>query len=296
MKLSSLQRKKLQSALLSAFSRKSSLEQMLSHELEEILHQIPLEGRLNDIVFELIKETERCNLTEKLVRAAREENPGDEELKAVEEELFPLEKLEQKITILILAGSPQSPRLDKDKHEDPLRLDIEIREIQDAIKQTSNRDLFEVYTRIAVRPDDVRREIEDKKPQIVHFCGHGSENGSLFLEDEAGNYKTVSRYALASIFELHKDYVKCVLLNACHSEIIAEEIHKHIDYVIGMNYRIKDKAAIAFAKGFYDRLSYKSSRNKDVFEIAFNEGVAAVGAENLTQVEVPVFFKPRNSH
>src|ERR1017187_2142745 len=43
-------------------------------------------------------------------------------------------------------------------------------------------------------------------------------------------------------------------LNACYSDLQAKEIAKHIDYVIGMNEAIDDRAAIAFAIGFYQGL------------------------------------------
>ena len=82
------------------------------------------------------------------------------------------------------------------------------------------------------------------------------------LEDERGNNKPVSPEALPSLFKSHIDYVKCVLLNTCYSEKPAVVISKYIDYVIGMNSPIQDKAAIAFTQGFYDSLGYKRTLAK----------------------------------
>ncbi|MCJ8280418.1 MAG: CHAT domain-containing protein, partial [Rivularia sp. ALOHA_DT_140] len=124
--------------------------------------------------------------------------------------------------ILILAAIPRGLRLDK-----------EIREIEDAIRRANKRDLFEVKTRMAVRPQDIRRTIGDEKPKIVHFCGHSLEDGSLLLENDGGQKQTVPPEGLASLFELHASYVDCVLLNACHSGKSAEEISKYINYAIG---------------------------------------------------------------
>ena len=145
--------------------------------------------------------------------------------------------------ILILAALP-----------DRLRLDREIREIEEAIKRAVKRDSFEIKIRTAVRPQDIRRALADEKPEIVHFCGHGEQDGSLRLEDDGGNNKLVSPESLASLFNLHTGYVNCVLLNACYSSKPAEAISRHINYVIGMNQPIEDRAAILFAQGFYDRL------------------------------------------
>lgn len=117
------------------------------------------------------------------------------------------------------------------------------------------------------------------------------EDGSLLLEDDGGNNKPVSPEGLASLFKLHTDYVKCVLLNACDSEKTAISISQYINYVIGMNQEIKDKAAIAFAQGFYDGLGYKTPDNQDVFQRAFDEGMVAIEMENFSQRMIPVLKK-----
>ncbi|MDZ8241109.1 MAG: CHAT domain-containing protein [Nostoc sp. ChiQUE01a] len=188
-----------------------------------------------------------------------------------------LVKLTQQQKILILAAVPRGLCLDK-----------EIREIQEAIRRAANRDLFEIGIRTAVRPQDIRRAIAEEQPQIVHFCGHGLEDGSLLLEDDGGNDKPVSPESLAFLFKLHADYVKCVLLNACYSEQPAVAISQYINYVIGMNNPIQDKAAIAFTQGFYDGLGYKNLGNQDSFERAFDEAMVAIQLENLSQGLIPV--------
>lgn len=189
-------------------------------------------------------------------------------------------KIQQKI--LILAAIPQPY---------DLRLDKEMREIRAAIARATKRDLFEIDARTAVRPQDIRRAIAELRPQIVHFCGHGMEDGSLVLEDDAGNHKPVSAEGLAALFKLHAEYVNCVLLNACYSEKPAKAISQYINYTIGMNQPIKDQAAIVFAQGFYDGLGYKNLDNQDIFQRAFDEGIVAIQMENLAQGEIPVFKK-----
>lgn len=184
----------------------------------------------------------------------------------------------QRQKILILAAIPQPHNL---------RLDKEIREIGDAIRGAGRRDIFEICTKTAVRHRDIRLAIQEESPQIVHFCGHGMEDGSLLLEDDAGNHKPVSPQGLASLFELHTNNVKCVLINACYSAKTAEAISQHINYVIGMNQPIEDNAAIAFAQGFYDGLGYRNN-NIDAIPRAFKEGLSAIKMENLSQGEIPV--------
>lgn len=187
------------------------------------------------------------------------------------------ERSTQKHKILILAAIPRN-----------LRLDEEIKEVRECIERSKNRDVFDVCVRTAVRPQDIRRAIAEESPQIVHFCGHGLEDGSLLLEDDGGNEKPVSLEGLASLFKLHKDYVSCVLLNACHSVKPAKAINEHIKYVIGMNREIQDKSAIAFVQGFYDGLGYEASEDGDLFQRAFDEGLVALQLENPSQDDIPV--------
>lgn len=187
------------------------------------------------------------------------------------------EQATQRQKILILAAIPHGLRLDK-----------EIREVEECIRRAVRRDIFDVDIRTAVRPQDIRRAIAEEKPQIVHFCGHGLEDGSLLLEDDGGQNKAVPPEGLTSLFELHADYVNCVLLNACHSVKSAEAISQHINYAIGMNQQIHDKSAIQFAQGFYDGLGYATSEIKNVFPRAFQEGLVAIKLENLSQAEIPV--------
>ncbi len=190
---------------------------------------------------------------------------------------MPNQQTNQRQKILILTAIPTKN----------LRLDKQIREIQESIRGAIRRDMFEVDIRTAVRTQDIRRAIAEEKPTIVHFCGHGLEDGSLLLEDDGGNQIAVSPEGLASLFELHKDYVSCVLLNACHSVKSAEAISEHINYVIGMNQKIQDKLAIKFAQGFYDGLGYENSENQNVFQRAFKEGLVAIKLENPSQAEIP---------
>jgi len=178
--------------------------------------------------------------------------------------------------VLILAAIPHGLRLDK-----------EMREVEECIRRSVRRDVFDVDIRTAVRPQDIRRAIAEEKPQIVHFCGHGLEDGSLLLEDDGGQNKAVSPEGLAALFALHADDVKCVLLNACHSAKSAQAISRYINYAIGMNRQIQDKSAIQFAQGFYDGLGYATSE-QDVFPRAFQEGLVAIKLENLAQAGIPV--------
>ena len=169
-------------------------------------------------------------------------------------------------TILILASNPKGTSV--------LDLDREIRDVREGLRRSPNRDEFRIEVRGAVRPIDLSRALLEVEPQIVHFCGHGTGDKGLVLEEDDGTEKLVSGETLSRLFELFADKVECVLLNACYSEAQATAIVQHINYVIGMNREILDEAAIAFAVGFYDGLGAGQS-----IEMAYKFGCIAIEME-----------------
>ncbi|NJO65546.1 MAG: GUN4 domain-containing protein [Richelia sp. RM2_1_2] len=92
MKLSGKQLEKLEKALIEAFPDKVSLERMLTYQLDKHLSSIVGEGSLQDVVFKLIQTANTEGWVENLVRAARKQNPGNSELKAIATELLTPEK------------------------------------------------------------------------------------------------------------------------------------------------------------------------------------------------------------
>lgn len=146
-------------------------------------------------------------------------------------------------TILILSANPKGTNL--------LRLDEEAQKIKERLRLSKYRDLYQIETAGAVRVRDIRQAMFDYDPKIVHFSGHGAGAEGLVFEDETGQVKLVSAEALAGLFALFADKLDCVLLNACYSEVQAQEISKQINYVIGMSQKIGDRAAIEFSVGFY---------------------------------------------
>ncbi|WP_414624363.1 CHAT domain-containing protein [Calothrix sp. CCY 0018] len=188
-------------------------------------------------------------------------------------------------TILVLAANP--------KTTSRLRLDEEVREIDAGLQRARKREAFDLQfdlqVRWAVRVRDVSQALLDFKPQIVHFCGHGGDDG-LALEDETGRVQYVSTAALAELFELfspknnqNQKNIECVILNACYSEAQATAISQYIPYVIGMNKAIGDKAAIEFVVGFYSALVAGES-----IDFAYKLGCNAIAMagipENLTPI------------
>jgi len=184
----------------------------------------------------------------------------------------------KKKTILFLAANP--------KNSTPLRLGEEAKEIAEGLQRSKKRDKFDLQQQWAVTPREMQRAVLDYKPEIVHFCGHGAGESGLALEDDMGQIKLVNAKALAALFEAFKEYVECVILNACYSEVQAEAIARHIPYVIGMNQAVGDQAAQEFAVGFYDTLAAGES-----IEFAYKLGCVSISMAGIPEELTPVLKK-----
>ena len=179
-----------------------------------------------------------------------------------------------KKTILFLSSNPVTTA-ELDLGETKLNLGREIQDSINTIEKSIDEARFSVKPIQAVRPKDLQDTLLKVKPNIVHFCGHGVENG-LILEDDAGQPVLLSKEALAETFRLFSNQIECVILNACFTVFQAEEIVKYINYVIGMNQPILDRSAIAFSRGFYSALgagksiseAFDFGRNRILLELS----------------------------
>jgi len=167
-----------------------------------------------------------------------------------------------------------------------LRLGKEAREIQEKIQLSKSREKFVFNQRMSVRPVDLSQALLDIEPNIVHFSGHGTTKGALCFETQDGSTLPVSPDALAALFEQFSRQVKCVILNACYSEPQAQAIVQHVEHVVGMNKAISDKAAIAFAIGFYQALG----ANRSVEE-AYKLGCVQIGLQGIPEHITPILIR-----
>jgi hypothetical protein len=178
------------------------------------------------------------------------------------------------VRILFLAANP--------KDTDSLRLQEEIREIENRIALAQKKHLFELIKEGAVRVDDLQFYLSQESPDIVHFCGHGTEEGQIILEDKNGEAVAVPPKALTRVFKVLKGNIRCVILNACFSYPQAYAISKEIDCVIGMSSSIRDDAAIAFSSAFYLAIASGAS-----VKSSFDQGITQIMLLGIPQENIP---------
>ncbi|QIN77529.1 hypothetical protein GBA65_02310 [Rubrobacter marinus] len=218
------------------------------------------------------RQAERMRHERSVSREIREQNRLYSERLSAEQ----LRDLPEKIKVLFFAADPFE--------EDRLRLDREVRNVAERLRMAEYRDSVGLEPRWAVRPGDLLQALNEAKPRVVHFSGHGSEDELLF-EDEAGNPKPISKEDITRFIALGSDHVRVVIFNACFSRDQAEAAAEHVDVAIGMNAPIGDETAIMFAEQFYSAIGFGASVQR-----AFDQALNRIGLEGLPGAKTPELF------
>ncbi|MEV5880074.1 CHAT domain-containing protein [Streptomyces sp. NPDC052101] len=132
-----------------------------------------------------------------------------------------------------------------------LRLGAEQRLIREAADRSAGRLTVEVQP--AARASDLLSRLHAVRPHLVHFAGHGTDDGRLLFEDETGTSAPVPVGALATALGVRP--VDCVVLNSCWSAAYADALLDSAGTVVGTRGELPDDAALAFAEGFYGSLA-----------------------------------------
>jgi hypothetical protein len=192
----------------------------------------------------------------------------------------PPEPVRVPVKVLILAANPPDT--------EALRIDQEIREIQETIRAGKDRHNLEVSIRLAVRSADISQALFDVEPKLVHFAGHGGgPDGSIAAENDYGLAHIIPVNGLVSLFRTCGRSVGCVLVNACDTELLARELSAVVPYAIGMRQPVQDKSSIRFSIGFYQALAAGKS-----IEDAFQLGVIMLHMTPIgSDARAPVLFR-----
>lgn len=138
-----------------------------------------------------------------------------------------------------------------------------ISEVLEIMKQDSK---FQFIHKHGIIRGKFREILQDYKPDIIHFSGHGGEKEGLVFQDN----EEISKEMLRDIFDgLH--IIQLIYLNACYSAKQTDALKDltNVKNIIGMNKSIADYIAIQFSTNFYK--NYKRIENiKESFTDTFN--------------------------
>jgi hypothetical protein len=196
----------------------------------------------------------------------------------------------QRGSILLLSANATGQR--------QLQLDEERRAIDHEVTYSRASGLLDVRTADALRLDDLQRVLMHHRPVVAHFSGHGHPREGIQVVDATGSPRSVPPRALSGLFDILRDDLRCVVLNACHTDDQAAAIAEHVPCVVGMRRQVLDDTAILFATGFYRaiahgrtiRAAFKLARNgldlHDVPDRDVPQLIAQPGAADRPLIEV----------
>lgn len=142
-----------------------------------------------------------------------------------------------------------------------LRTEAEVRSVQRALRGSKYRDLVEVSHRPAATPNDLLDGINDVRPHVVHFSGHGGAGSLVFdngsVDEPEGRDLTFE--LLAKILSATTSPPSLLVLNACDTLDGADVLLSAVPVVVAMADTIADNAASVFATRFYAAIASAQS-------------------------------------
>lgn len=182
----------------------------------------------------------------------------------------------KRLKVLYLTANPDKTH--------PLRVDAEVRQVQDAIRGSAFRDNIHLEYRPAADLKSLIEGLNDHRPQIVHFSGHGHEAGIAVDSPEIAKrpVKTVSFDLLAKAISATDAPPEIIVLNACKSAGAKRAFLPPAKIIIVMRNSVSDWAAAAFATQFYAAIAAGQS-----VKSAFQQGKVAIECLSLNEAETP---------
>lgn len=198
----------------------------------------------------------------------------------------------EKLRVLYLLANPEAddvttvaPDGTRTTVSRSLRLQHEVREVQRALRGAKYRDLV---APLALRPaatvEDFVDAMNDVRPHLVHFSGHGSSEGVVLDDGDLEDPKNlpVDFTLLARVLAATDSPPRVLVLNACHSLAGAEILLPAVPVVVAMADSIDDTAAIGFARRFYAAVASAQS-----VRVALDQATLVMEATALEDADLP---------
>jgi len=232
------------------------LKPILEEFPNEIDWQISEDGRSAFQPFDLEK-FQRSGLSRSIMPAEE-----GQKIESLTKELADVNQdLDQEVMLLLAANPVSTQKLSyKDEHSDIINeLDDEQLVGRIKVSRVDNANLIKL-----------NKEIDIKKPAIIHFVGHGENGSIIFAGDNPRDSDELSAKDLRNIFQRvcqryeADEQLKIVFLNACFSEDVARAISSVGLYTLGTVRKVGSTTARRVATQFY----WKYAQSKDVKQAA----------------------------
>lgn len=171
--------------------------------------------------------------------------------------------------------------------QDQLNVGMEFREADSAVKASADRDKLDLRPFLAATPGTLLDALNEYRPDIIHFSGHGGGGSLVFDED---GVRSVGGFGLD--FKIAHRMVKAtdtppklLVLSACSTVAGANVFLDTVPVVIAMSDTVSDWAATYFSRRFYAALVAGQS-----VQAAFDQAKAYLHAEHLQDADLPTLL------
>lgn len=158
--------------------------------------------------------------------------------------------MSNRLRILVLAANP--------KDTSKLALEAEHQLLRNRMHDNMEAANCELLVEWAARPFDLQLALKNNKPHVVHFAGHGDQEG-ISLEDDEGKSLPVSKEMLAMLLDAGRPELRLVVLNACSSALQLNKLKEVVDYIVGTKAPVRDEIAVSFTAHFYEAVAVGGS-------------------------------------
>jgi hypothetical protein len=125
----------------------------------------------------------------------------------------------------------------------------ESREVRNEIERSHLGQVFDVAVEHDVEPGGFIDVVQNHQPKILHFSGHGTEEGHMIMEGGVLKAATLAKVIRAV------PSVELVFINACYSEKSAWKLLEHAKAVVCMDEVIPDGVALEVSPTFYGEIA-----------------------------------------
>jgi ribosomal protein L22 len=183
-------------------------------------------------------------------------------------------KTKKKLKILYLSADPTQT----------IRLDREVRLVQDAVRGSKLRENIEIISLPAATHETLVNGLNDHSPSVVHFSGHGGADGIAFEASSSSKAKTklISYELLAKAIAATDTPPDVVILCSCEGAGAENSLLPTAKAAIVMTKSISDHAATSFAYSFYAAIASGQS-----LKSAFAQGTNGILFAALDEGSVP---------
>lgn len=146
-------------------------------------------------------------------------------------------------TVLIATANPDN--------SGQIRTDRFVSIIQKALSDAEKSNDYDIKVVLATDLNNFLLQLEKIKPNILHLVGHGDRLDNFVFESKEGGREFAKPARFAKVLHNYATTLEAVVISACHSQALAQEIVKEIDYASGYDEALEVEIAKDYSYWFY---------------------------------------------